>query len=592
MRQHGSDPHFTPPPAGVQVSGRSPTPGAGEDLPLSPIAGETPTLQHDHDPSTPTTRRGVPKKVDVLGQQSDGTKLAADLPAAMPIPSEAQHWVSVLGDSIVRNLHSPDWKTREFGLQAINRSLSNSKWLSERQAINVWRVVTELLDGCLQDKVAPIYHASLELFNSLVGTYSLQLKREVLAEGMDPLIPTLLHRSGNNNARIQECTIQALLTLASTQSLGLSYLAPHALSAIPTKKSSSSTGSSAATQMAGRLELLTSMLSVEAQQTIGQTFGGRMPASRSGSISTAAAAARLHSSSMPTDTVLHFARPALEMPDDKVRQAAVRLIAELYRRHKLATGSDAISSANAAFEVDKGLGPGLKPAMMAVLHRRFEEVDMEIKHGVGPSGPSRPGVAGSAPAGSGTLDDTPVGTTIKVSGGLGGMHLPPINGARNGGLPPIGRGLPPFGATNSSLESSGGFGKPPRTPGTPNSQGRRSTTPPRSSRNETSPGRRMAPGTPPRSGGTSPGRSLAGTTGGMLPGSLQDDELSSMVLIASGGATSPPRTTPNGAAYNRNTSLRARGGNGVTASGERILDDAEEQLIEYILCTEAKEGRL
>ena len=158
MRQYGSEPHYTPPPPGVNVGGRSPTPPeaspssaeeAEAEGPLSPIAAETPTLQSAHDPSTPT-RRGGPKKVDVLGQQSDGTKLAADLPAATQIPPEAAHWVSVLGESIVRNLHSPDWKTREFGLQAINRSLSNSKWLSERQAINVWRVVTELLDGCLQ----------------------------------------------------------------------------------------------------------------------------------------------------------------------------------------------------------------------------------------------------------------------------------------------------------------------------------------------------------------------------------------------------------------------------------------------------------
>ena len=48
----------------------------------------------DSIPDIPASRH-APKKVDVLGQQSDGAKLAAALPAAIVIPEEATPWVQV-----------------------------------------------------------------------------------------------------------------------------------------------------------------------------------------------------------------------------------------------------------------------------------------------------------------------------------------------------------------------------------------------------------------------------------------------------------------------------------------------------------------
>lgn len=54
-----------------------------------------------------------------------------------------------------------------------------------------------------RDKVAPLYYSSLELLSTLVAIYSAQLPLVVLSQGLEPLMPTLLHRVGNNNARIQ-----------------------------------------------------------------------------------------------------------------------------------------------------------------------------------------------------------------------------------------------------------------------------------------------------------------------------------------------------------------------------------------------------
>ncbi len=88
-------------------------------------------------------------------------------------------------------------------------------------------------------------------------------------------MPTLLHRVGNNNTRIQESAIQALLALANQPCLGLVYLAPHALSAIPKK---SQQGAAAASQMSGRLELLTCMLNVQVKGCGGARRRGRVGA--------------------------------------------------------------------------------------------------------------------------------------------------------------------------------------------------------------------------------------------------------------------------------------------------------------------------
>ncbi|PNH04125.1 hypothetical protein TSOC_009751 [Tetrabaena socialis] len=99
---------------------------------------------------TPTRR--APKKTDYVGAQTDGTKLAADLPAAVQVqvPEEASPWLAVLGENTVRSLYSPDWKTREHALQAVMRSIGNVRWNAERAPEDVWTTITQLLDKSLK----------------------------------------------------------------------------------------------------------------------------------------------------------------------------------------------------------------------------------------------------------------------------------------------------------------------------------------------------------------------------------------------------------------------------------------------------------
>ncbi|PNH04127.1 hypothetical protein TSOC_009753 [Tetrabaena socialis] len=275
-----------------------------------------------------------------------------------------------------------------------------------------------------------------------------------------------------------------------------------------------------------------------------------------------------------------------------VRTAAVRLVAEVYRMRK---------SGGQPFEVEKLLGAGVKPALLQVLHRRFGEVDEEIAGGVRPAG------SAGGPGGRGVInrDDMPVGPgiSIRASGSFNrmGSALPPISG-RGGTLPALavvgssrGSSRPGTGAFSGGLDAGG---KPPRTPLSPGGGGGggpRGRTPPRMGRLGTAEG----PGGSLRGGVGSPLRGSRGNTplggGAMLPGSMPGDggDGADVMIIHSGGST-PARGNSSqsvrgnsGQSVRVSTSLKARtkGGGG---PGGASLDDAEEQLIEYILNDEAR----
>ncbi len=121
--------------------------------PKPSTAPAAPTAYGNEEPASPgagTPTRRAPKKIDYVGAQSDGAKLAADLPAAVQVPDEAMAWIPVLGESVVRSLHSPDWKTREHAIQAVSRSMGNAKWNAERAPEDVWLTVSSLLDKSLK----------------------------------------------------------------------------------------------------------------------------------------------------------------------------------------------------------------------------------------------------------------------------------------------------------------------------------------------------------------------------------------------------------------------------------------------------------
>lgn len=57
---------------------------------------------------------------------------------------------------------------------------------------------------------------ALELFNTVMTVYSSKLRADVLHFAAEALVKQLVHRCGNNNARISECSLQVRLTLSSS----------------------------------------------------------------------------------------------------------------------------------------------------------------------------------------------------------------------------------------------------------------------------------------------------------------------------------------------------------------------------------------
>ncbi|MEW5315540.1 MAG: hypothetical protein WDW38_006961 [Sanguina aurantia] len=280
-----------------------------------------------------------PIKIDVLGEQSDGKGLAAALPAIVTIPPEALSWVAVFGEHSVRYLFSGDWKEREQSLAAVIRQLGDRKFQNTTEPSLAFATVMQLLAGALREKIVPVYLMALELFNTVMAVYSSRLRADVLHFAAEALVKQLVHRCGNNNARISECSLQALLVLAAQPNFGVVYLGPFAIAPILKKAAD---GTSANAQMVGRLDLVHALLA-----TFNSTRG------------------------LSLQDVLLFTRTALDLPDDKVRNTAIKVVAELYRLKRMAGD---------VLDPQKALGQ-LKPSLLQVLNRKFAEVDELLRSG-------------------------------------------------------------------------------------------------------------------------------------------------------------------------------------------------------------------
>ena len=114
----------------------------------------------------------------------------------------------MFGESIVRNYHSSDWKDRLQSLVDVGRSLSTPKFMAGKDPVVAFTATSEMLAKTLKDKVAPIFHASLDLVAQLLTSLGSALSQKALRDGMEPLMPILVHRCGNLNSRIHEASLQ------------------------------------------------------------------------------------------------------------------------------------------------------------------------------------------------------------------------------------------------------------------------------------------------------------------------------------------------------------------------------------------------
>ncbi|KAJ9507631.1 hypothetical protein QJQ45_019198 [Haematococcus lacustris] len=216
----------------------------------------------------------LPKRIDVIGQQSDGSGLAGCMKAVIHIPDAVKHWTQVLPERVVRSLHSSDWKDREQGLTSTARTLATlcsaaanpgATQQAQGAALQGFHIACEILQIMLREKVVPLFHSSLDLLHKVLAIFAAPsssgtsvsqqqpqglVPATTLREGMVGLVPLLVRRCGNANARINESAMQALLALATCPGLGGLFLGPFLLDPATLPSASASSAAAAAATVA------------------------------------------------------------------------------------------------------------------------------------------------------------------------------------------------------------------------------------------------------------------------------------------------------------------------------------------------------
>jgi len=292
-------------------------------------------------PSTPVEdgKVGVleePVSAKALADQSVPvvTLVAAPLsPATRPITvTEAAHDASdkiildIFGFDILHQLQGKTWDERGQAVQAVRARVVQDDVGSN--SVNDF-----FFAGCcvalmaLKDKVMPVFFDGLDLAKLLLGEFTKnhELDKQTLKKELDHLVPVIVAKTSDRNARSIEGTRQALVFLARQPNVGCQQVMSHILTPF------SSTKDVAAIR--GRLELIGHFI---------DEFGfGK-------------------ASGLSLSTVMGFVRPHLDATDEKVRRAAVEVTVSCY---------------SLKGERTMKYCSNLKPALLRLLEQRFAEVD-------------------------------------------------------------------------------------------------------------------------------------------------------------------------------------------------------------------------
>jgi len=234
-----------------------------------------------------------------------------------------------------------------FGYE-VHRMLTSKAWDERAQAIATVKEVCmqnripeglgadKFVDGCcklllicLHDKVMPIYFDTLELAKYLFGDFFVQYNPEVINSNLEELLPIIIGKTAERNARSNEGTRQILTYLARSPTVGCSPVMAHIFTPITNSKEVSA--------VRGRLELINHMI---------DDFGfGK-------------------TSTISMQLVMGFVRPHLDATDEKVRRAAIEVTVNCYK-HKGDRTLKYITN--------------VKPALLKHLEQRFAELAKPAK---------------------------------------------------------------------------------------------------------------------------------------------------------------------------------------------------------------------
>jgi len=289
----------------------TPSPAAGkekvvekEDKPPSSSAEETP-----QETATPAS----PKKAN-----AEITEIAND---------ESERLIlKVFGFDVLHQLQGKTWDERGQGVQAVRTKIAQGDMgsVGVEDFFHAGCCVSRM---ALKDKVMPVFFDGLDLCKLLLGDFV--VKQEVsqykITGAIDMLVPIIVEKTSDRNARSIEGTRQALIFLARQPSVGCRPVQAHILTPIANLKDVAG--------IRGRLELITHVI---------DEFGFSK------------------TSGMSLSSTMGFVRPHLDAPDEKVRRAAVEVTVGCYSLK----GERTLKFCS-----------NLKPALLKLLEQRFAEVN-------------------------------------------------------------------------------------------------------------------------------------------------------------------------------------------------------------------------
>jgi len=414
---HDEPPSMGPPPAfdnGMNARGASPPLMGGE-------RGPPPKSPHGHGMQGPM---GGPPQPHGIDRERSGTSEAAyhlrgvpnveDLGVPEALPASADKEVDLLiqlfGDFITRCIYSKTWNLRDAALQKLSLDLREGMRGGDDPAQLLQGYAT-ILRRRIPDTNVQAFLSACSLLQAVCGQLleSGMLRRGDAQAMLDPMMPLLVERLGDANARAVNSARDTLLDLA--RCLGAQFIAQYVLRE-PTKKVHFRVYSS-------RLLVLNAMAS---------QFGVQ-PESRDG---------------LPLEATMQLAMKWFNNPSNDVRENATKLVGACY----MAVGLRRI----------EGYLANLRPAQREAFDAEFERAQ---------SGPSSQGPSPSAGArgqvsarNAQRPDDGYRFDGASAGGGYGGLPSPQVAPPRQSGS---------SGATRpaSGYGGYGAGGAPPQAEGYP-----------------------------------------------------------------------------------------------------------------------------
>lgn len=304
-------------------------------------------------PPSASHNQPQPDKAEGAALQSPNQVKAAASSSADKAPAaggDAAQMVELAeGDKGGEPAKGPDMEVvlRVFGFE-VSQQLQGKAWDERAQAVQSVRTkitqrdfeaaeMDDFFQGCcsvaqvaLKDKVMPVYLEGLDLAKLLLGEFfeGDDKYQEMAREGVHTLLPIILAKASDRNARSMEGTQSALVYIARQPLVGCQAVTTHMLLPIASAKEVAA--------IRGRLELITQFIS---------EFGFK-------------------SAGMSLSAVMGFVRPHLDATDEKVRRAAVEVTVQCYQLKG---------------ERTRKFCANLKPALLKLLEQRFAEVDGIVK---------------------------------------------------------------------------------------------------------------------------------------------------------------------------------------------------------------------